>query len=82
MRIGIIGAGMIGETLARRLVQLGHDVALANSRGPETLRQPWPYTHPGSAVTIGRPAAMYSSSRSSAGVRQRPTPRDELARLR
>jgi predicted dinucleotide-binding enzyme len=38
MRIGIIGAGMIGETLARRLGQLGHQVAIANSRGPETLR--------------------------------------------
>src|SRR5437762_2202995 len=38
MRIGIIGAGMIGGTLARRLVALGHEVALANSRGPETLR--------------------------------------------
>src|SRR3982750_594728 len=38
MNIGIIGAGMIGETLARRLVQLGHHVAIANSRGPETLR--------------------------------------------
>ena len=38
MNIGIIGAGMIGETLARRLTQLGHHVAIANSRGPETLR--------------------------------------------
>ena len=38
MNIGIIGAGMIGETLARRLAQLGHEVAIANSRGPETLR--------------------------------------------
>ena len=38
MRIGIVGAGMIGETLARRLGQLGHEVAIANSRGPETLR--------------------------------------------
>jgi predicted dinucleotide-binding enzyme len=37
MRIGIIGAGMIGGTLARRLTQVGHDVAIANSRGPETL---------------------------------------------
>jgi predicted dinucleotide-binding enzyme len=37
MKIGIIGAGMIGGTLARRLAQLGHDVAIANSRGPETL---------------------------------------------
>jgi predicted dinucleotide-binding enzyme len=37
MKIGIIGAGHIGGTLARRLAALGHDVSLANSRGPETL---------------------------------------------
>jgi 8-hydroxy-5-deazaflavin:NADPH oxidoreductase len=38
MRIGIIGAGQIGSTLARRLAALGHDVSIANSRGPDTLR--------------------------------------------
>lgn len=38
MRIGIIGAGNIGGALARRLTALGHEVAVANSRGPETLR--------------------------------------------
>ncbi|MBV8431891.1 MAG: NAD(P)-binding domain-containing protein [Solirubrobacterales bacterium] len=38
MLIGIIGAGNIGGTLTRRLAQLGHDVRVANSRGPETLR--------------------------------------------
>jgi predicted dinucleotide-binding enzyme len=37
MKIGIIGAGNIGGTLARHLVKLGHDVVVANSRGPETL---------------------------------------------
>lgn len=37
MKIGIIGAGNIGGTLARRLTALGHDVSIANSRGPETL---------------------------------------------
>lgn len=37
MKIGIIGAGHIGGTLTRRLTALGHDVAVANSRGPETL---------------------------------------------
>jgi predicted dinucleotide-binding enzyme len=37
MKIGIIGAGNIGGTLARRLRALGHDVVIANSRGPETL---------------------------------------------
>lgn len=37
MRIGIIGAGNIGATLAAQLTQLGHQVAIANSRGPQTL---------------------------------------------
>jgi predicted dinucleotide-binding enzyme len=37
MRIGIIGAGMIGGTLTRRLRALGHEVRVANSRDPETL---------------------------------------------
>jgi len=37
MKIGIIGAGHIGGTLARRLAQLGHEVTIANSRGPESL---------------------------------------------
>src|SRR5690606_18452718 len=37
MKIGIIGAGQIGGTLTRRLRALGHDVKVANSRGPETL---------------------------------------------
>ncbi|MFS0865867.1 NADPH-dependent F420 reductase [Microbacterium sp. 179-B 1A2 NHS] len=36
-RIGIIGAGHIGSTLARGLVSQGNEVAIANSRGPETL---------------------------------------------
>ncbi|MFB7498275.1 NADPH-dependent F420 reductase [Streptomyces sp. NPDC056161] len=37
MKIGIIGAGNIGGNLARRLTALGHDVSVANSRGPQTL---------------------------------------------
>jgi predicted dinucleotide-binding enzyme len=37
LRIGIIGAGNIGGTLTRRLAALGHDVVVANSRGPETI---------------------------------------------
>jgi predicted dinucleotide-binding enzyme len=36
-RIGIIGAGNLGATLARLFVDAGHQVALANSRAPETL---------------------------------------------
>ena len=38
LKIGVIGAGKIGGTLARLLVVRRHEVALANSRGPETLR--------------------------------------------
>jgi predicted dinucleotide-binding enzyme len=37
VRIGIIGAGNIGGNLARNWRALGHEVAIANSRGPETL---------------------------------------------
>src|SRR4030095_11829905 len=37
MRIGVIGAGSMGEILARHLAQLGHHVSIANSRGPESL---------------------------------------------
>jgi 8-hydroxy-5-deazaflavin:NADPH oxidoreductase len=39
MKIGIIGAGHIGGVLTRRLTQLGHDVTVANSRGPESLER-------------------------------------------
>lgn len=39
MRIGIIGAGNIGGTLTRRLAALGHEVSVANSRGPDTLHE-------------------------------------------
>ncbi len=37
MKIVIIGGGNIGGALARRLTALGHEVSIANSRGPETL---------------------------------------------
>ena len=39
MRIGIIGSGKIGGTLTRLLSRLGHDVSVANSRGPESLSE-------------------------------------------
>ena len=38
MRIGIIGAGKIGATIARLFIAAGHEVALSNSRGAESLR--------------------------------------------
>ena len=37
--IGIIGAGHIGSQIARKAVELGYDVVISNSRGPETLTE-------------------------------------------
>jgi predicted dinucleotide-binding enzyme len=37
MKIGIIGAGSIGGNLTRIFTGLGHDVSVANSRGPHSL---------------------------------------------
>jgi 8-hydroxy-5-deazaflavin:NADPH oxidoreductase len=39
MKIGIIGAGNIGELLDKKLAAAGHEVRLANSRGPESLQE-------------------------------------------
>ena len=37
MKIGIIGAGNIGANAAKLFVKAGHEVAISNSRGPQTL---------------------------------------------
>ena len=37
MKIGIIGAGNIGGALNRRFTAVGHEVFVANSRGPKSL---------------------------------------------
>jgi predicted dinucleotide-binding enzyme len=37
MKIGILGTGHIGKTLVQKLSSAGHDVKVANSRGPETI---------------------------------------------
>jgi len=39
MKIGIIGAGNIGGTLARKFVAGGHSVKLAGAAGPEDIRE-------------------------------------------
>jgi predicted dinucleotide-binding enzyme len=38
MKIGIVGSGSIGTTAARLFIAAGHQVAMSNSRGPETLQ--------------------------------------------
>jgi predicted dinucleotide-binding enzyme len=37
MKIGILGTGHIGKTLVQRLSAAGHDVKVANSRGPDSI---------------------------------------------
>jgi predicted dinucleotide-binding enzyme len=37
MRIGFIGAGKVGKTIARHSITAGHQVVISNSRGPESL---------------------------------------------
>src|SRR3954454_25266773 len=37
MRIGVLGTGHIGKTLVQKLSAAGHDVRVANSRGPDTV---------------------------------------------
>ena len=38
MNIGIIGSGNIGANAARLFARVGHDIAISNSRGPESLK--------------------------------------------
>ncbi len=38
MKIGVIGIGNIGGTLARKLTAAGHQVRVANSKGPDDVR--------------------------------------------
>lgn len=39
MNINIIGAGNIGTILSKKLIESGHNVSIANSRGPESLKE-------------------------------------------
>jgi predicted dinucleotide-binding enzyme len=39
MKIGIIGAGAIGQAVAKQVVLAGHEALLSNSRGPDSLRE-------------------------------------------
>ena len=57
MRIGIIGAGEIGGALTRRFTALGHQVSVANSRGPESLAEL-------AAETGAKPVTVVEAARS------------------
>lgn len=55
MKIGVIGAGNIGATLARKLAASGHEVKIANSKGPESLRA---LAHDIGATTVTKGGAL------------------------
>jgi predicted dinucleotide-binding enzyme len=57
VKIGIIGSGNIGSTLARKLAKAGHSILIANSRGPETLKD---LANETGAKTQGLPAGAES----------------------
>jgi predicted dinucleotide-binding enzyme len=56
--IGIIGAGRLGQAMARTSLRAGRDVVIANSRGPETLAPVVSTLGEGvSAATVGEAAS-------------------------
>lgn len=59
MNIGIIGAGSIGGTAARLFAEAGHEVALSNSRGPETLKDEVEALGPSVRATTAEEAARF-----------------------
>ena len=68
MKIGILGTGHIGKTLVRKLSAAGHDVKVANSRGPDTI-EPDVLASGGRAVTAARPRATLDPRSSFRGQR-------------
>jgi len=59
MRIGIIGSGKIGGMLAKRFVEARHEVAISNSRGPETLAGLVEELGPRAQATTAQQAAQF-----------------------
>ena len=58
MRIGIIGAGVVGQALAGRFVAAGAQVLLSNRAGPESLRDLAYSVGPGLAPVTVEEAAV------------------------
>ncbi len=59
MRIGILGAGHIGGTAAKLFAQAGHEVAVSNSRGPESLAALVSSLGPGARAATPADAARF-----------------------
>jgi 8-hydroxy-5-deazaflavin:NADPH oxidoreductase len=59
VKIGIIGSGMIGGTLAGLWNKAGHEVAISNSRGPESLAETAKQAGPGVRAATVEEAARF-----------------------
>jgi predicted dinucleotide-binding enzyme len=59
MKIGIIGAGHIGATLARHFAKAGHQVGISNSRGPNSLAGLVKSMGPNTCAMTGHEAAWF-----------------------
>ena len=57
MKIGIIGAGTVAQTITRHVLPLGHQVMLSNTRGPESLAQLVKQLGPGASAGTPQQAA-------------------------
>jgi len=57
MKIGIIGAGTVAQTIARHVLPLGHQVMLSNTRGPESLAPLVKQLGPGASAGTPQQAA-------------------------
>ncbi|KUO53669.1 MAG: NADP oxidoreductase [Sphingomonadales bacterium BRH_c3] len=60
MKIGLLGTGQIGKKNARTLAAAGHDVKVANSRGPDTI--------PADVLETGARAVTQSEALTDIGV--------------
>ena len=57
MRIGLIGSGFIGGSVARQALRAGHEVILSNSRTPDTLADLVADLGPGATAALAAEAA-------------------------
>lgn len=57
MRIGLIGSGFIGGSLARLALAQGHEVIMSNSRTPDTLAELVADLGPGASAALAADAA-------------------------
>jgi predicted dinucleotide-binding enzyme len=74
--LGLIGAGMIGTTVARLAVAAGLDVVLSNSRGPDTLAdlvaELGEHAHAGTPADAARNGDLVVAAIPLSGYRQLP----------